>query len=114
MLSIVTWELEWRDALGHSRSMVPESDLDLFKQAARDNVKISEARVEEWWLPPIDTGDEEPIIALLLLLLPNLREINFNSIYKLSVCIEEALHSILHDGGSSSLRKLHSVMIAIS
>ena len=75
--------------------MVPENDLELLKQAARDSIKTSEAGLEEWWLPAIDKGDEEPIIALLLLLFPNLRRINLNSIYKSSVCIEKARHNKL-------------------
>ena len=90
--------------------MVPESDLALFKQAVRENVDVSEKELEEDWFAEIDKGNEEPLIALLLLLLPNLQHVQVGSIHTNSfLCIHEVLNSISFDQHSRSLRKLRSV-----
>lgn len=87
---------------------MPKRDLELFKQAARDNLTVSEAELQRERLPAIDQGDEEPLIALLLLLLPNLRKIQFCSMYEIIFLIEEALRAVVYEG-YPLLRKLRTV-----
>lgn len=61
-------------------------------------------------LAEIDRGNEEPLVALLLLLLPNLRDVKVGSILTFSsICIHEILSCISFDDKSRSLRKLRSV-----
>lgn len=108
ILKFVSWEIEWNEGMGYSRGMVPESDLVLFKQAARGVVDAPEKKLEEDWLTEIDKGDEEPLIALLLRLLPNLREVKLDSDL-CSTCICDTLRDIGDNDNSSSLRKLQPV-----
>ena len=70
----------WEKKGASSQGMVPVSDLELFKQAAKDTVDVSEKRLKEDWLEEIERGNEEPLIALLLILLPNLREVEVGSL----------------------------------
>ena len=109
LLEIGTFKLEWDKEGEHARRMVPESDLDLFKQAVRANVDDPYDDIEDDWIASIDGGDEEPLIALLLLLLPNLRRVRLDSVPQLSLCTEQALKTILDHEDSASLRKLHTV-----
>ena len=46
LLKIREWEPEWKGERGYSRDIVSESDLTLFKQAARNT--IEEELEEEW------------------------------------------------------------------
>ena len=107
-----SWEFEWEDKGRYSRGTVPESDLALFKQAVRDNVDFKGEELEKEWLAAIDNGDEEPLIALLLLLLPNLRDVRLGSDLIGSYCICDILSHIACDKSSRSLRKLRSVGLA--
>ena len=109
LLKIGEWEPEWKDENGYSRDIGSESDLTLFKQAARKTIDSSREELEEEWLAAIDRGDEEPLIALLLMLLPNLRHIDFSPVDETCLCITDALRMIKYDKDSSSLRKLRSV-----
>ena len=108
LLKVDPWELEWEETGSYSRETVPESDLALFKQAVRENIDVSKEELEEDWLAKIDKGNEEPLIALLLLLLPNLRDVKICSLITWSFCIIEILNMV-QDEDSRSLRKLHSV-----
>ena len=115
LLKIGEWEPEWRDGKGYSRDIVPAGDLELFKQAARNTIDLSREELEEEeWLAAIDRGDEEPLIALLLMLLPNLRHIDFNPVDESSLSITNALRTIVDDKDSSSLRKLCSVNLELA
>ena len=113
LLKVGDWQGEWEQERGHSRAMVPKEDLELFKQAARDNIDVEELDeeedLEEDWLAAIDKGNEEPLIALLLLILPNLREVHLCAFRETYSCIETALEIIIGDKCSCSLRKLRSV-----
>lgn len=110
LLDIGTWAYEWEEDGEYSKNEVPESDLRLFKQAARDSVDVPEKELEEDWLAQIDKGDEGPLIALLLLLLPNLRKVKMGGDFPdYYFCITEALRVIADDEDSCSLRKLRSV-----
>lgn len=113
-LKIGEWEPEWKDENGYSRDIVSESDLTLFKQAARNTIDSSKEELEGEWLAAIDRGDEEPLIALLLMLLPNLRHINFSPVDETCLCITDALRMIKYDKDSSSLRKLRSVNLELA
>lgn len=108
LLKIGRWVNKWDSEVGNTRGRVPECDLKLFKQAARDNLVASEAELQEDWLPAIDQCDEEPLIALLLLLLPNLRKIQFCSMYETCFLVNHALIAIVYEG-YPSLRKLRTV-----
>ena len=108
LLKIDPWMDQWDSEVGYPRGMVPESDLKLFRQVARDNLVISEEEFEEYWLAAIDYGDEEALIALLLLLLPNLREIQICSENEMTYLIEVALRAIVYEE-CPSLTKLHTV-----
>ena len=105
LLEVDKWKYEWDKEGGYSRSMIPDSDLELFKQAVRSNVPVP----QKSWFAGIDEGDEEPLIALLLLLLPNLRKVRLSSTFESSDCIEDALKNNMHHNGCASLRKLHTV-----
>lgn len=108
LLKIGRWVNKWDGEAGNPRGRVPKRDLELFKQAVRDNLTVSEEKLQKDWLPAIDQCDEEPLIALLLLLLPNLRKIQFCSMYEICFLVEEALSAILYKG-YPSLRKLRTV-----
>ena len=109
-LEVSGWAIEWDEEGEYSKNMVPESDLELFKQAARDSVHVSKKFLEEYWLAPIDRGDEGPLIALLLILLPNLREVQMRIDFGIrDFCITEVLDVIAYNNDSCSLSKLHSV-----
>ena len=108
VLIIGTYKIEWDEEGEHARSMVPDSDLELFKQAIRRNMDHANNKTQDW-LAYIDIGDEEPLIALLLLLLPNLRIVRFDSVGESNFCIEEALRAITDQENSASLRKLRTV-----
>lgn len=99
---------KWDGEAGNPHGRVPKRDLELLKQAVRDNLTVSEEKLQKDWLPAIDQGDEEPLIALLLLLLPNLRKIQFCSMYEICFLVEEALSAIFYKG-YPSLRKLRTV-----
>ncbi len=111
LLEVGEWQGEWEQERGHFRAMVPKEDLELFKQAARDNIDVEELDeeedLEEDWLAAIDKGDEEPLIALLLLLLPNLREVHLGAIREYHFCIETALEIIIDDKCSRKLRSVN-------
>ena len=109
VLMIGTFKSEWDEDGKHTRRMVPESDLELFKQAVRPNIDDAYDGMEDEWFTSIDQGDEEPLIALLLLLLPNLRKLRFDSVFESCFCIEQALRTIMDHEDSASLRKLHTV-----
>ena len=109
LLKVDSWEFEWEETGSYSRGTVPESDLALFKQAIRENVDVSKKDLEEDWFAEIDKGSEEPLIALLLLLLPNLRDVKIASDVIGSCCISEILRGITVDEKSCSLSKLRSV-----
>ena len=115
VLKIGTYNFEWDTVEGtYTRGTVPESDLELFKQAVRANVDSAYNGMEDEWFKSIDEGDEEPLIALLLLLLPNLRKLRFDSFVESCFCIEQALRTIMEYEDSASLRKLHSVDLRCS
>lgn len=86
----------------------------MFKQAARKTIDSLREELEEEWLAAIDRGDEEPLIALLLMLLPNLRHIDFSPVDETCLCITDALRMIKYDKDSSSSRKLRSVNFEIA
>ena len=87
-----------------------ESDLDLFKQAVRDSDLIGRSKVD-YWITEIDRGNEDPIIALLLTVLPNLTEIDFEGCpYPIS-CVFEVLGSIPYQKVPVSLRNLRTVTV---
>lgn len=111
-LEIRSWELGWGEVMGYSRGIVPESDLGLFKQAARDIIDVPEKELQEDWLEEIDNGDEGPLIALLLSLLPNLRKVSLGTDLTFSPCIHDMLRLTADHENSSSLRKLHSVVLS--
>ena len=75
--------------------MLPVSDLELFKQAPRDAVHIPVKELGEGWFAEMDNGNEEPLFALLLLLLPNLREVKLGYSRRSSVPITETLRRIV-------------------
>ena len=105
LLVIGANKFRWDQEGEHARRMVPESDLDLFRKALLANIDDSHD-----WLATIDDGDEEPLIALLLLLLPNLRRLRLDSdCLESHMCIEEALRTVMDHEDSASLRKLHTV-----
>ena len=108
LLKVDSWQLEWEETGSYSRGTVPESDLTLFKQAVRENIDASKEELEKDWFAEIDKGNEEPLIALLLLLLPNLRDVKVCSLVTWSPCIIDILN-IAKNEKSRSLRKLHSV-----
>ena len=114
LLKIGEWEPDWRDEKKYSRDIVSESDLNLFKQAARNTIGSPKEELEEEWLAAIDGGDEEPLIALLLMLLPNIRHIDFSPVDETCLCITDALRMIEYDKDSSSLRKLRSVNLELA
>ena len=114
LLKIDEWEPEWKDEKRYSRDIVSEADLKLFKQAARNAIDSARVVLEEEWLAAIDRGDEEPLIALLLMLLPNLRHIDFSPVDETCLCITDALRMIEYDKDSSSLRKLRSVSLELA
>ena len=109
LLEIGTYKFRWDNEGEHARRMVPESDLELFKQAVRANIDYEYNGMEDDWFASIDEGDEEPLIALLLLLLPNLRRVRLDSVVESCLCIEQALRTIMDHENSASLRKLHTV-----
>ena len=109
LLKIGPYKFQWDKEGEHARKMVPESDLELFKQAVRANIDCSHNEMEEDWFASIDEGDEEPLIALLLLLLPNLRRVRLDTIFESCFCIETALRTIIDHEHFASLRKLHTV-----
>ena len=109
LLEIGIYKLQWDKDGEHARRMVPESDLDLFKQAVRANIDDTYDDIEDDWFASINEGDEEPLIALLLLLLPNLRRVRLDSTAESGLCIEQALRTIMDHEDSASLRKLHTV-----
>lgn len=61
-------------------------------------------------LAEIDTGNEEPLIALLLLLLPNLRDVKVCSVVTWSLCLT-AILNIAQNEKTRSLSKLKSVSL---
>lgn len=61
------------------------------------------------WFAEIDEGSEEPILALLLLLLPNLRYLYLGSIHRLSLCVESVLRFFVAGQQPLSLTRLTSV-----
>lgn len=103
----------WEKKGGSSQGMVPVSDLELFKQAAKDTAHASEESLKEDWLEKIERGNEEPLIALLLLLLPNLREVELGGFSDWSFSITDTLSDIAleEDKSPGSLRKLRSVRL---
>ncbi len=110
LLKISAWQEEWGIAAEHFRATVPKKTLKLFKQAARDNIDVDQEDIERDWFAAIDKGNEEPLIALLLLILPNLREVHLCAFHETHhVCIDTALDIIMNDKHSCSLRKLRSV-----
>ena len=108
-LEIDTYKFQWDQEGEHARRMVPDSDLELFKQAVRANVDCAYDEMQSDWFASIDEGGEEPLIALLLLLLPNLRRVRLDSQVESCFCIEQALRTIMDHEDSASLRKLHTV-----
>ena len=86
----------------------------MFKQDARNTIDSSREELEEGWLAAIDRGDEEPLIALLLMLLPNLRHIDFRPVDETCLCITDALRTIKYNKDSSSLKKLRSVNLELA
>ncbi|CAF9940069.1 hypothetical protein IMSHALPRED_001737 [Imshaugia aleurites] len=109
ILKVDIGEVESGERGEHFHGTVSESDLELFKQVIRDTTNESEEDMEEFWLADIDEGREEPLVALLLLLLPNLREIDFGTYLTGSLCMNIALRTIMDDENSCPLRKLRSV-----
>ena len=105
VLEIGTYKFRWDEEGEHARRMVPESDLELFKA----NIDYEYNGMEDDWFASIDEGEEEPLIALLLLLLPNLRRVRLDSVVESCLSIEQALRSIMDHENSASLRKLHTV-----
>lgn len=99
---------QWDGEVGNTPGRVLERDLELFKQAGRDNLSVSKPEKQRYWLSRFDQGDEEPLIALLLLLLPNLRKIQICSTYELCLVVEDALRMIVYEG-HPSLKKLRAV-----
>lgn len=75
VLIIGTYKCQWDNEGEHVQQMVPKSDLELFKQAVWANIDDAYKGMMDDWFASIDEGDEEPLVALLLLLLPNLREV---------------------------------------
>lgn len=113
VLRIERWRHRWVDPWpsqgGHSRGTMSESDLKLFKQASRDIIDFPEKQLENEWLAEIDKGNEEPLIALLLFILTNLREFQVDTEFGWMHYIFEALDIIANKKNSCSLTKLHSV-----
>ena len=93
----------------HTRRMVPESDLELFKQAVWANIDSADDEMEEDWLTSINAGNEEPLVALLLLLLPNVRKLRLDFGLDTCFCIKQALLTIMNHEHSASLRKLQTM-----
>ncbi len=107
--------MPWEKKGGSSQGMVSVCDLELFKQAAKDTVDVSENTLKEDWLEEIERGNEEPLIALLLLLLPNLLEVEFGSFLGRSFPITDTLSDIAlgEDKSPGPLRKLRSVRLNV-
>ena len=57
---------------------LPDDELELFKQAVKNIGRLTESEVNGW-IKSIDEGDEDPLIALLLLLLPNITTLHYQS-----------------------------------
>lgn len=83
--------------------------MGLFKQAASSALNTTEKIIGKDWLAQIDKGDEEPLIALLLISTPDLRQGAFVIALGPSFSILEPPRAVADGKTSYSLRKLHSV-----
>ena len=109
VLIMDTYKRQWDNEGEHVWEMIPKSDLELFKQAVRANIDDAYDEMMDDWFASIDEGDEEPLVALLILLLPNLRELRIDSVAESCFCIEQALRTMIDHEDSAALRKVHTV-----
>ena len=120
-LHINGWRERWGDSgaqgvpqeapktLPSEETRYPESTMELFKNAIRNCAMIPEAD-KEGWISNVSDGDEDPLIALLLLMLPNLVKLRLTSCdgYR----IEEMVGKITQDKRTKYLSKLVAVELA--
>ena len=87
---------------------LPDDELELFKQAVKNIGRLTENEVIGW-IKSIDEGDEDPLIALLLLLLPNITTLHYQSFLSTQPCIDKALELMTEYKPPDSLTKLRNV-----
>ena len=87
---------------------LPDDELELFKQAVKNTGRLTESEVNDW-IKSIDEGDEDPLIALLLLLLPNITTLHYQSFLPTQPCIDKALELMTEYEPPGSLTKLRNV-----
>ncbi|KAK3170822.1 hypothetical protein OEA41_002906 [Lepraria neglecta] len=87
---------------------LPDDELELFKQAVKNIGRLTESEVNGW-IKSIDEGDEDPLIALLLLLLPNITTLHYQSFLPTQPCIDKALELMTEYEPPGSLTKLRNI-----
>ena len=87
---------------------LPDDELELFKQAVKNVGRLTERKVNGW-IKFIDAGDEDPLIALLLLLLPNITTLHYQSFLPTQSCIDKELELMTEYKTPDSLTKLRNV-----
>lgn len=115
VLEVESWLLKWTKphlgALDRDYDLkVSEGDLDLFEKVIR-STNIIEQDNHEDWVEELRSGNEEPLIALLLMHLPNLVHISWKGVVGANVYTSEMLNAIAMKSKCFSLHKLADVAI---
>lgn len=104
------WDFRWDDADFSPDSIPTEADIDLFENAIRQSSLIDKGEMNDWVLE-IRKGNEEPLIALLMTLLPNLASIVHKGWSPHAVHIDEVLGNIARAESPKSLKRLRCVAV---
>lgn len=110
-----SWTTEDLDPYLPKHERYSETTISILHKAVHDNVHLCEQDKISWLLH-IETGDEGPVVALLLLLLPNLHKLYIRTQHALTLqsndcsCLYTVLESALKKGPSvPPLPRLDSV-----
>ena len=90
-----------QDDLTEPYTKSPEFDLNLFENAVKESDLIDQSGTDEW-VSEIRSGNEEPLIALLLTLLPNIISLWLEDMFS-NVHIYQVLNSIASRVPSNTL-----------
>ena len=108
------WMAEYQGSGYPEHDEYPEITMSCLREAIRNKPYLTdEARVS--WLMGLEKGDEEPLIALLFSLLPNLSKLTINTSSHLGfeeiecLRLQFALDEVLETPSRSLLSKLHTV-----
>lgn len=114
VLKVESWQSDWTThGLVHlDMKCNPkfQADLDLFEKTVRSTNLIEEDRVEDW-IEAMRSGNEEPLIAPLLMHLPNLEHLFWKGVVRTSIYTSEMLNTISMNPKCFSLNRLEDVEI---